>query len=66
MPVLVEHLKENGPTRESELKDVAWQAGGDVYIEDKDTLWDACKSNLVTHHDVDPGGMGPWKFTGEA
>ena len=62
---IVDHLKENDYAEADELKDVAWQAGGDIYIEDKDTLWDAAKPQLVAHHDVDPGEMGPWKYTGE-
>ena len=66
VPALVEHLREHGPTRETDLKEIAWQTGGDVYIEDKDTLWEACKGELVTVSEVDPGGMGPWKFTGKA
>ena len=65
VPAIVDHLKENDYAEADELKEIAWQSGGDVYIEDKDTLWDAAKPQLVAHHDVDPGGMGPWKHTGE-
>ena len=65
VPAIVDHLKENDYAEADELKQVAWQSGGDVYIEDQDTLWDAAKPHLVTHHDADPGGMGPWKYTGE-
>ena len=64
-PAIEQYLKENGYAPVDELKEVAWKCGGNVYIEDKDTLWDAAKPHLVTHYDVDPGGAGPWKYTGE-
>ena len=38
MPGLVEHLRENGPAQSDELKEVAWQNGGETYVEDKDVL----------------------------
>ena len=38
VPGLVEHLQEDGPAQSDELKEVAWQNGGETYVEDKDVL----------------------------
>jgi hypothetical protein len=61
VPGLIEHLRENGPAQSDELKQVAWRNGGGVFIEDKDTLWDAAKGPLTNHQAVSKGGFGPWR-----
>jgi hypothetical protein len=61
VPGLVEHLQENGPAQSDELKEVAWRDGGEVFVEDKDVLWDAAKGPLANHQAVTKGTMGPWK-----
>lgn len=62
VPALVDHLRENGAADEDELKEVAWREGGDIYVEDEDELWDACKPKLAGRSQVDPGTIGTWRY----
>ena len=58
-----EIVRENGPTQSKELKEVAWRKGGEVPVDDKDTLWDGAKGPLANHEAVTKGTMGPWRIS---